>query len=155
MRICSGAGCLRAVPDRARFCDECLEETRLKPQGEKDGSTLHANGYNALLDALNKQKRWQELRLRVLKKYPICNRCDRRLSEICDHVVPAQIAVVQAQESRHYPFDQYAGYFLFSNLQGLCRPCHGLKTLEDKAHVGPWPDVVAIEVAAPKRKWTF
>jgi 5-methylcytosine-specific restriction endonuclease McrA len=65
------------------------------------------------------------------------------MSEICDHVVPAAIAIMQAQASKLYPFDKWAGYYLKTNLQGLCRPCHGLKTIEDKTHTGPWSDVVA------------
>jgi len=51
--------------------------------------------------------------------------------------------------------DPTAGYFFESNLQGLCRSCHGVKTLEDKIHTGPWPDVVEREQLAPKKVWTF
>ena len=51
--------------------------------------------------------------------------------------------------------DRYAGYYIRSNLQGLCRPCHWDKTNEDKTHVGLWPDVVAVELASPKRVWSF
>jgi 5-methylcytosine-specific restriction endonuclease McrA len=47
------------------------------------------------------------------------------------------------------------GLFIASNLQGLCRSCHGLKTEEDKAHTGAWPDAVAIETCKPKRVYTF
>jgi hypothetical protein len=77
------------------------------------------------------------------------------MSEICDHIVPAAIAIMQAQESKRYPYDKWAGYYLKSNLQGLCRPCHGLKTTEDKCHVGPWPNVLEAEDKAPKKVWTF
>jgi hypothetical protein len=38
-----------------------------------------------------------------------------------------------------------------SNLQGLCRECHGQKTVEDKAHSGKWPSVVP----RPAKHWTF
>jgi hypothetical protein len=72
-----------------------------------------------------------------------------------DHKVPAGIAIAQAQASGKYPFDKWAGFFLQGNLEGLCRSCHGVKTLEDKTHVGEWPDVVAIEAAAPKKVWSF
>jgi len=44
-----------------------------------------------------------------------------------------------------------ARFFLLSNLQGLRRSCHKVKTDEDKAHQGEWPDVLAAEAAAPKR----
>jgi hypothetical protein len=51
--------------------------------------------------------------------------------------------------------DKHVGLFIASNLQGLCRSCHGLKTEEDKAHTGAWPDAVAIETCKPKRVYTF
>jgi 5-methylcytosine-specific restriction endonuclease McrA len=75
--------------------------------------------------------------------------------KIGDHIVPAREAIEQARASGFYPFDRFAGYFLFSNFQGLCRPCHYDKTNEDKLHTGPWPDIIAIERAAPKRVFVF
>jgi hypothetical protein len=77
------------------------------------------------------------------------------VSEIVDHKVPAGVAIVQVQESGRYPLDKWAGFYLLSNLDGLCRPCHYLKTMEDKTHTGPWPDVLAREAEAPKKVWTF
>lgn len=71
-----------------------------------------------------------------------------------DHIVPAQIAVMQAQLSGKY-LDKWAGYFLRSNLQGLCRLCHYRKTLEDKTHAGDWPDVVAKEQAQSHQAVSF
>jgi 5-methylcytosine-specific restriction enzyme A len=151
MRVCSGPGCLRAVPDDVRFCDEC------KPQRSPldDDIRSHTTGYDDTLDALRKSLRWQRLRARVIREQPLCARCQQRISEIVDRIVPALVAINQARDSKRYPLDKWAGYFLRSNLQGLCRPCHGDKTLEDKAHVGEWPDVVAIEAATPKRAWTL
>lgn len=153
MRICSGAGCGRKVADDVRFCDECRAE-----RGEAvktDDIKQHTTGYTEELDALRKGTRWQRIRLTVLSRHPFCARCQVAVSEIADHIVPAEIAVQQARDSGRYPLDKWAGYYLLSNLQGLCRPCHYAKTLEDKTHVGPWPDVVAIEAAAPKKKWSF
>lgn len=151
MRVCSGPGCLRAVPDDVRFCDEC----KPSQQASDGGIRWHTTGYDPALDALRKGTRWQRLRALVIKAQPLCARCERRISEIVDHVVPAREAIAQAQVSGRYPMDKHAGYYLRSNLQGLCRPCHADKTAEDKTHVGEWPDVVAVEQAAPKRKWTF
>ncbi|SFS07665.1 hypothetical protein SAMN05421771_1370 [Granulicella pectinivorans] len=85
----------------------------------------------------------------------MCARCDRALSDLADHIVPAREAIVQAQQSGKYPFDRNAGYFLRSNLQGLCRPCHYTKTNEDKTHVGPWPSVMDAEAARPKKVYSF
>jgi 5-methylcytosine-specific restriction endonuclease McrA len=149
VRVCSGAGCLRAVPDDVRFCDEC------KPTAaDTDGIRKHSSGYTPELDALKKSTRWQRLRVLVLRAQPLCVRCQKRVAHEVDHIVPAQEAIAQAQVSGRF-IDKYAGYFIRSNLQGLCRACHAAKTLEDKRHVGPWPDVLAIDDAKPKKVWTF
>lgn len=149
MRICSGAGCLRAVPDDVRFCDEC------KPHAQPtDSIREHKMGYTADLDALKKSTRWQQIRALVVRSQPMCARCKRQVTQIVDHVVPAEIAVMQAQLNGRFR-DKWAGYFLRSNLQGLCRVCHRAKTDEDKTHVGEWPDVVAAYDAKPKKVWSF
>ena len=145
MRICSGVGCLRAVPDDVRYCDEC------RPQAVQIDIREHGTGYTAELDRLRKSTRWQRLRELVLRSQPICKRCGKRRADICDHVIPAQIAVAQVQASGLY-LDRWAGYFIRSNLQGLCRLCHAMKTIEDKAHTGDWPDVLARK---PKQSFSF
>jgi 5-methylcytosine-specific restriction endonuclease McrA len=151
MRLCSGAGCGRAIKDDAKFCDECKAERGISP----DVSRQHTTGYDATLDGLRKGTRWQRLRAKIAKKFPFCARCLVSVTEIIDHIVPAAVAIMQAQASGRYPCDKYAGYYIPSNLQGLCRSCHGVKTIEDKIHVGPWPDVVAKEQAQPKKVWSF
>jgi 5-methylcytosine-specific restriction endonuclease McrA len=151
MRLCSGAGCGRAVKDDVKLCDECKAERGVS----SDSAKQHTTGYDAILDGLRKGTRWQRVRDIAIKRCPLCARCGLTISEIVDHIVPAAVAIVQAQMSKRWPFDKYAGYYLLSNLQGLCRSCHYKKTLEDKQHTGPWPDVVAIEDAAPKKKWSF
>jgi 5-methylcytosine-specific restriction endonuclease McrA len=150
MRVCSGSGCLRAVADGVRFCDEC------KPSNAaSDGIRTHSQTDREQYAFLYSGPRWQRLRVQVIKEHPICDRCQLSISTIADHIVPAGVAIVQAQESRLYPADKYAGFYLKSNLQGLCAPCHRVKTIEDKTHSGPWLDVIAREQAAPKRVWTF
>lgn len=155
MRLCSGAGCGRAIKEDAykRFCDECQAERGLPVQS--DDTRVHTTGYDATLDALRKGTRWQRLRLTVLSRDPICKRCDTRLSVLVDHIVPAAVAIVQAQESGRWPTSKSEGYYLSSNLQGLCSQCHGDKTMEDKVHVGEWASVVAAFDAAPRRVWRF
>jgi 5-methylcytosine-specific restriction endonuclease McrA len=83
----------------------------------------------------------------------MCSMCNRALSDICDHVIPADVAVMQAQISGKY-LDRYAGYFIRSNLQGLCRQCHYMKTNADKLHTGPWPDVVERDALTVKKVWS-
>jgi 5-methylcytosine-specific restriction endonuclease McrA len=156
MRVCSGPGCLRAVRDAVRFCDDCKPaRVTVDDDNALSGIKDHTSGYDAVLDSLRKGTRWQRLRIQVVKRDPICRRCDLSLTAIVDHVVPARDAISQVQLSGRFPLDKYAGYFIRSNLQGLCRPCHGVKTLEDKAHVGEWPSVLAVEDAQPKRVWSF
>ena len=153
MRLCSGPGCRRAIPDGKRFCGECQAE-RNAPLPQADDIRQHG-GYHGEIDKIERGPHWKRVRDVVIKRDPLCKRCELRISEIADHIVPAEVAIAQAQESGMYPFDKYAGYYLLSNLQGLCRPCHYAKTIEDKTHTGPWPDVVAAEAAAPKKRWTF
>lgn len=154
MRICSGAGCLRAIDDDKRLCDEC--------QAERDGIVHDSDGIRShtLTDreryaALYKSHRWQAIRAHALRREPWCSRCGVAMSEIGDHRVPAGVVIVQAQLSGLYKMDRYAGFYFKSNIQGLCRACHWIKTAEDKGHVGPWPDAVAIERATPKPRYSF
>ena len=139
MRICSGSGCLRTVPDTVRLCDECRS-------GGRNDNAIKSHGYVADRDrykALYVCPRWvKRLRPVVLAAFPICTKCDKALSEIVDHIVPAGEAIRQAKESGKYPLNPVAGFFIQSNLTGLCRSCHGRKTNDDKAHVGPWPSIV-------------
>ena len=158
MRLCSGAGCGRAVADAVRFCDACKAEpvNQLSQVNQPtDGIRTHTSGYDAELDRLRKGQRWQRTRTIVARRDPFCRRCDVRVTDEVDHIVPAREAIAQAQLSGRFPGDRYAGYYLQSNLQGLCRSCHIQKTIEDKTHTGPWPDVVAAEDASPKRRFTF
>lgn len=156
MRVCSGPGCLRAVRDSVRFCAECKPITPVvDAEATLSGIKDHTSGYDAEMDKLKTNSRWQRLRVQIVKRDPICRRCDLGLTAIVDHIVPAEIAISQARLSGRFPFDRFAGYFIKSNLQGLCRSCHGVKTLEDKTHVGDWPSVLDVEDAQPKRVFHF
>lgn len=149
MRVCSGAGCLRAVADDVRYCDECL------PQTNDDGAIReHTLADRVRYGFLYQSQRWQRLRALVVRQQPMCCRCRVRLTAIVDHAVPAGVAVAQAQQSGKI-MGKYAGFFIRSNLQGLCRVCHAAKTIEDKAHTGAWPDVLERDERQPKRTWTF
>lgn len=50
---------------------------------------------------------------------------------------------------------KYAGFFMRSNLQGLCRQCHYTKTIEDKAHGSEWPSVIETNDRKDKRIFSF
>jgi len=143
------------MPEDSRgVCDACKGGKQHSVVPREDIKS-HSTAYDDVLDGLRKGTRWQRIRHSVMQRDPACKRCGLHVSEICDHKVPAAIAIQQAQDSGRYPLDKYAGYYLKSNLQGMCRPCHGMKTIEDKTHTGPWPDVIAAEAAAPRKVWTF
>jgi 5-methylcytosine-specific restriction endonuclease McrA len=156
MRLCGG--CQSKMDESIKgLCSKCKAERGVPTSdGIRSNVVTSYNGsYDALLDSLRKGGRWQRVRLAAVKRCPMCARCDVALSEIVDHIVPAYEAIRQAQASGNYPFDKYAGYYIPSNLQGLCRPCHGAKTVEDKRHVGAWPDVIAKQQAQPRKVWSF
>lgn len=150
MRICSGAGCLRAVPDDVRFCDEC------KPQPKVDDDIRAMVSDRERYGWVYTSERWvKRVRPMILRRQPMCARCRSKLSVIVDHIVPIGVAIVQAQDSGIYPLDKYAGAYMTSNLQGLCRVCHHAKTDEDKRHSGPWPNVTTKDALTPKKAWSF
>jgi 5-methylcytosine-specific restriction protein A len=67
-------------------------------------------------------RKGQERRLRWLARHPLCVHCQAKgrvtLGTEVDHVVPLF----------------RGGPDSTSNLQTLCRPCHGAKTLADRGH---------------------
>ena len=150
MRICSGAGCLRVVPDDVRFCDEC------KPQITTDDGIKAMVSDRERYGWVYTSERWtKRVRPRVLRRQPMCARCRCKLSVIVDHIVPIGVAIVQAQDSGLYKLDKYAGAYIMSNLQGLCRVCHRAKTDEDKRHSGAWHDVTIKDTCTASKRWSF
>jgi 5-methylcytosine-specific restriction endonuclease McrA len=125
--------------------------TTTTDEGIHEHSQADAIRYHFLYAGL----RWQRVRDIALRRCPICARCDLVISAIVDHIVPSGVAIQQARDSGLYMLDRYAGFYFMSNLHGLCRACHYLKTIEDKTHTGPWPDVVDKEQHAPRKKYVF
>jgi len=155
MRVCSGQGCLRAVADDVRFCAACMSERAEAKAVPDDGIREHTLTDAVRYHFLYAGTRWQRVRDLALRRCPMCARCDRMVSAIVDHIVPSGVAIQQAIDSGLYMLDRYAGFYFHTNLHGLCRACHYLKTMEDKAHTGPWPDVVAKERDAPRKRYVF
>jgi 5-methylcytosine-specific restriction endonuclease McrA len=149
MRICSGAGCLRAVEDGVRFCAECQPASSATTTEH-----IHTNTDRERYGFLYSSLRWQQLRSTVVREQPLCAVCRRTRTAIVDHIVPAGVAVAQAQASGQYT-DKWAGFFLRSNLQGLCRSCHLWKTIDDKRHSNDWPDVTHSKEGENRRRFCF
>jgi 5-methylcytosine-specific restriction endonuclease McrA len=154
MRLCGGAGCQTAIPEDARYCPACTAERA--PKQSDDGIRSNSVSDRERYAFLYKSERWKrQVQPKALKVCPMCSRCGIKVSELVDHIVPAGVAIAQAQASGLYPLSKYAGFYFTTNLTGLCRGCHWHKTNEDKRHIGDWPDVVGPERAKPKKVWSF
>lgn len=70
---------------------------------------------------LYKSARWERTRQRVLLRDPLCGECGYRASTVVDHRVKARVWVQANNGYEESFFDE-------SNLQGLCKPDHDLKT---------------------------
>jgi len=152
LRLCSEPGCGRAIPDSARYCAECKQDSTPKQTG------ADRDRYRDRYDS----PEWRLLRPRMMSRDPVCRcpasglydgcecggMCDR-LTRVIDHEVPASHAIAECAAARGddgrllWPFNKFAGFYLQCNLRGLCDRCHAHKTMNDKSHVGPWPSVVA------------
>jgi 5-methylcytosine-specific restriction endonuclease McrA len=150
MRSCSGAGCLHVVPDDVRLSDECKLVVTTP-----DDIRVHTFTDRERYAFLYSGPRWQRTRVQVIKACPLCARCELRISEIADHIVPAGVVIEQVRASGLYRADKYAGFYFRSNLQGLCRNCHYIKTEEDKTHVGPWDNALTAELNRANRRYSF
>jgi 5-methylcytosine-specific restriction endonuclease McrA len=153
MRLCGG--CQTAIPDTTKgLCAKCKAE---RNKLSTDGIREHTISDRVRFEFLYVGERWKrQVQPKALKACPMCARCGVRVSQLVDHIVPAGEAIRQAQVGGLYPGSPYAGFYFTTNLQGLCRECHGIKSLEDKAPRNePWPDVVAKEQAKPKKVWYF
>lgn len=155
MRLCRG--CQSKMDESIKgLCPACKAERGTERGTPVDTIRTHTLSDREKYAFLYVGERWKrQVQPKAVKKYPMCARCDVAVTELIDHIVPAGEAIRQAQASGRYPLSRYAGFYFMSNLQGLCRSCHFTKTIEDKTHVGPWPDVVAKEQAQPKKVWSF
>ena len=65
------------------------------------------------------------MRKRFLAENPVCKMCKREAAVELDHITPAIKAI-----DRFWELD---------NLQGLCKPCHEIKSAEEKRNAdGGW-----------------
>ena len=60
-------------------------------------------------------RRWMELRHRVLVEQPVCQICERKPAVEVDHIRPLA----------------KGGTDISTNLQGLCKECHDIKTRKE------------------------
>jgi 5-methylcytosine-specific restriction endonuclease McrA len=146
MRICSGAGCLRVIPEDRRYCDECVSEgARNKPSGAQ-----RLAGGDEIMRQY-KSPRWLKgTRPRALQRYPLCVDCRARPSQVVDHNIPARIIVAACQREGLFPFDSWAGFYITANLVGRCHSCHNKKTRVEDAQ--DWSEELDRVLAPYRRK---
>jgi 5-methylcytosine-specific restriction endonuclease McrA len=102
IRLCREARCPNPATGKGR-CDE-----HRKPI-ERERSRRRREATNGVY----KRRKWELTRQAVLSRDPICKVCNETLSTEVDHIKPLA--------------DAGAEYDL-TNLQGICSPCHWLKT---------------------------
>lgn len=129
MRICSGPGCLAAVPDNVRFCAEC------KPDSQPTQTRVERGRTDPIMLEYG-TKRWQQVRQMALQRHPYCagwqGECNE-LSRVADHNVPARLVVRVCRALGLFPFQQWPGFYIVENLIGLCHSCHTKKTKVEDA----------------------
>jgi 5-methylcytosine-specific restriction protein A len=105
---CRHRGCPKLTHEPGGFCDLHLSEARRVYDRARGNSTQR--GYGA-----GHRKR----RLFVLRRDPLCIECLKRnrttASSQADHIIPLSAGGPDTVE----------------NMQGLCKPCHSRKTLEE------------------------
>ena len=70
--------------------------------------------------ALRNTARWRALRLFIKLRDVLCKKCGHQVIKEIDHIVPARLWVAQGGD-----------FFDKSNLQGLCKSCHSIKTRKE------------------------
>lgn len=121
-RPCSKTGCGKLGDGRY-----CVDHTYLTEQYERERKArldqqrenASKRGYGA---------RWRKYRLAYLRCHPLCAECERknmtRLAAEVDHIEPHR--------------GDMKLFWLHSNHQGLCKPCHSRKTAtEDSTFASP------------------
>jgi hypothetical protein len=129
MRICSGPGCLAAVPDNVRFCAEC------KPNSTPERTRVERARTDPIMLEYG-TKQWQTLRRLGLQKHPFCkgwNRECNELSRVADHNIPARLVAKVSRALGLFPYQKWPGFYILDNLSGMCHSCHTKKTRVEDA----------------------
>ena len=100
-RLCTNPGCGNTATYRGRCPEHARRRTADRNQRRHESRKVYLS------------KRWRILRRKVLYDHPICQMCDAELAVDVDHVIP---------------IERGGDPWAMSNLQGLCRRCHGRKT---------------------------
>jgi 5-methylcytosine-specific restriction endonuclease McrA len=111
-RICIERRCSnRARPGRPR-CEQHDKELERERSARRRADAAQGRRIQVY-----HSKRWLITREAVLTRNPICADCGERLAEHVDHIIPLA---------------QGGPEFALSNLQGLCRVCHRIKSAQEQ-----------------------
>lgn len=105
---CREPGCPGLAIGENRYCDEHLHLTRNR----------YGPRYLRKLPFYDTEQ-WRRLRIVILHRNPICQRCQIKAAEVVHHIKPA----------REYPELRFAT----ENLEALCHKCHNKETTKEVA----------------------
>lgn len=77
--------------------------------------------------ALYRCKRWQNVRMVVLRRDVLCQSCGHEAATECDHILTARLVLDNFGIDEFYNKDR---------LQGLCHACHSVKTTHESGWCG-------------------
>lgn len=101
------------------YCARCQGVCTGACKGEAQREYDRARA-NDPFKALRNTARWRAVRLFVKLRDVLCKDCGHRAVQEVDHIVPARIWVAQG-----------GSFWDVSNLQGLCKSCHSIKTRKE------------------------
>lgn len=114
---CSNVSCYHKVPAGTTYCEKHRKEAYKNYDRTRTDKMYHS---------FYKTSRWQQLRLLVLKREPLCRMCKANdmltAAEMIDHIVPIKL--------------DWSMRLREDNLQPLCHACHRVKTAEDVRKYG-------------------
>lgn len=103
----------------ARFCEEPGCPLRVRPPLRRCAEHRSSHARRRLKPAgafrVYDSPRWRALVRQVRREEPVCRRCKVTPTADVDHILEL--------EDGGAPYDR-------TNLQGMCRPCHRIKTAE-------------------------
>jgi 5-methylcytosine-specific restriction protein A len=108
-------------PKRATVGRYCGDHQRFNQASDNRRLSSKLRRLNDPLDPMYRTARWAALRLRVLRRDPLCCGCGHRASAVADHKIKARVWIAGHNGNEESFYDE-------TNLQGLCKRCHDLKT---------------------------
>lgn len=122
---CRQPGCPRLAADNGFCSEDALKQGRA---AYAERGSRAERGYPS---------NWEKRRLHILSRDPWCKGCEAAMSSECDHIKPLE----------------RGGTNNDANLQGLCKPCHSIKTQLERNIFDPIKVMVELRakrlVAAP------